>query len=285
MLGALLTGGRIVIRNRFSASRFWDEVRAHEATWFMVVGSVQAILCAAASSDQDRDNPIRIAWGAPFTVPRQVFEERFDLVTIDGYGSEDAGYVSTTSVTDRGYGTSGKIRDDLYEIRIADEHDDERPVGEAGEILIRPREPHAIMEGYFGQPELTQSVFRNFWFHTGDLGKVDERGNLYFLSRLKEVIRRRGENVMPHEVEEVIQLHEEVDECVAIGVDSPVGEQDVKVYVISSPGSELDAQTLKRWCEGRMARFMIPEQVEFVDDIPRTPTGKPALSVLGRSAS
>ena len=102
------------------------------------------------------------------------------------------------------------------------------PLGENGEILIRPREPHSMMEGYFGEPERTREVFRNLWFHTGDLGTLDEEGNLYFHARLKEVIRRRGENVMPHEVEEVIQLHPAVGECLAVGVDSSVGEQDVK---------------------------------------------------------
>ena len=282
VLGALMTGGRIVIRNRFSASGFWDEVRAHQATWFMVVGSVQAILCAAEPSLDDRSNPIRVAWGAPYTVPRQIFEERFDLVTVNGYGMEDVGYVSTTSLTDRGYGTVGKIRDDLYQIRIADEHDVEVALGESGEILIRPREPHSMMEGYFGEPERTREVFRNLWFHTGDLGKMDAEGNLYFHARLKEVIRRRGENVMPHEVEEVIQRHPAVGECLAVGVDSPVGEQDVKVYIILRDCARLEAEALRQWCEGRMARFMVPTHVEFVDDVPRTPTGKPALSQIGR---
>ena len=279
ILTVIYTGSRVVLRKRFSASRFWDEVRANGATWFMVVGSVEAILCAPPPSPSDKDNPVRVAFGCPYPVPRKVFEERFGLKTIDCYGLEDCGLVSSTRLNDGDYESQGRVRD-IYDIRIGDENDDPQPVGKAGQILIRPLEPFTVLQGYFGIPETTLQSFGNLWFHTGDLGKFDAAGRLYFLGRLKQVIRRRGENVMPREVEEVIHIHPAVEECVAVGVPSPVGEEDVKVYLVLRSGHNLSAEELRAFCRKRMAHFQVPEHVEFVDTIPRTPTGKPALSKL-----
>ena len=283
VLAVLLTGGRVVLRKRFSASRFWDEIRANGATWFMVVGSVEAILCAPPPSPEDEDNPVRVVFGCPYPVPRKAFEARFGLKTIDCYGLEDCGFVSHTELDDGDYDSQGRVRD-IYDIRIGDENDDPLPPGKAGEILIRPREPSTILRGYFGAPETTLRTLKNLWFHTGDLGKFDEAGRLYYLGRLKEVIRRRGENVMPREVEEVIHSHPAVEECVAVGVPSPVGEEDVKVYLVLRAGHSLSAEELRTFCRARMARFQVPEHLEIIDEIPRTPTGKPALSEFHKMA-
>jgi crotonobetaine/carnitine-CoA ligase len=279
VLTVLLTGGRVAIRSRFSASRFWDDIRSVGATWFMIVGSVEAILCTPEPKESDRDNPVRVVFGCPYPVARREFEERFGLKTVDCYGLEDCGYVSSTRPGDGDYTTQGKPRD-IYELRIGDESDALLPVGQAGEILIRPREPGVILKGYFGQPEVTSEAFRNGWFHTGDFGRVDENGCLYYLGRLKEVIRRRGENVMPQEVEEVIATHPAVAECVALGVPSDLGEFDVKVCIVLKAGQTLSVNELKKWCNGRLAHFQTPEHVEFMREIPRTPTGKPALAKL-----
>jgi len=284
VLAVLISGGRVVIRKRFSASRFWDEVKSHRATWFMIVGSVEAILCAPEPTPEDADNPVRVVFGCPYPIPRKDFEERFGLKTIDCYGLEDAGFVSHTDIDDGDYLTQGRVRD-MYEIRIGDENDDPVPVGSKGEILIRCHEPSSILKGYFDQPETTLEAFRNLWFHTGDLGHLDEEGRLYYHTRLKEVIRRRGENVMPREVEEVVQSHPEVEECVAVGVPSPVGEYDVKVFVVLRQGGTLSANELKEFCQTRLARFAVPEHVQFVSHIPRTPTHKPALKELDRMIS
>ena len=279
ILTVILTGGRVVIRKRFKRQPIWGEVRADGATWFMVVGSVEAILCAPAPAPDDQDNPVRVVFGCPYPIARQVFEQRFGLQTIDCYGLEDCGFVSSTTLGDGDYDSQGRVRD-IYDIRIGNEHDEPVPTGASGEILIRPREPSVILHGYFGAPEVTLEAFRNLWFHTGDLGRFDDQGRLHYLSRLKEVIRRRGENVMPTEVEEVVQTHPAIEECVAVGVDSPVGEQDVKIFVQLRRGDKLSAASLREFCRNKMARFMVPEHIEFVTDIPRTPTGKPALSRL-----
>ena len=188
--------------------------------------------------------------------------------------------MSCTRFDDGDYDSQGRVREDLYEIRIGDENDDPLPTGSPGEILIRPREPSVILDGYFGNREATDAAFRNHWFHTGDFGRLDEQGRIYYHGRLKEVIRRRGENVMPQEVEEVITTHPSVAECVALGVPSDLGEFDVKVCVVLKPGQALEADELKTWCQTRMARFQVPEHVEFLSEIPRTPTGKPALARL-----
>ena len=284
VLTVMLTGGRVVLRKRFSASRFWDEVKQHGATWFMIVGSVQPILCAPEPRPEDADNPIRLAWGCPYPIPRKTFEKRFGLKTVDCYGLEDCGLVTHTEIDDGDYESEGRPRD-MYEIRIADENDDPVDTGKRGEILIRCKEASAILKGYFDQPEVTLEAFRNLWFHTGDVGSFDKDGRLHYHGRMKQVIRRRGENVMPREVEEVLQAHPAIEECVAVGVPSPVGEDDVKVFVVLQKGQELSAEELRDYCKGRMARFAIPEHVEFVTEIPRTTTHKPALSRLSAPQS
>ncbi|MBI1386111.1 MAG: AMP-binding protein [Rhizobiales bacterium] len=279
VLTVILTGGRVVLRKRFSATRFWDEIRENGATWFMIVGSVEMILCAPPPDPRDADNPVRVVFGCPYPIPRKTFEARFGLKTIDCYGLEDAGFVSATHLDDGDYETQGRVRD-LYEIRIGDENDDPVPVGAQGEILIRTREPYSIIQGYFGDPEGTIKATRNQWFHTGDLGKVDAAGRLYYISRLKQIIRRRGENIQPVQIEEVVHTHPDVEECVAVGVPSPVGEEDVKLLVALRPGRVLTADALRDFCDKRMARFMIPEHIIFSDEIPRTPTGKPDLAKI-----
>lgn len=279
VLAVLLTGGRVALSKRFSASRFWDDIRANGATWFMVVGSVEAILCAPPPDQRDADNPVRVVFGCPYPVPRRTFEARFGLKTIDCYGLEDAGFVSATALDDGDYETQGRVRD-LYDIRIGDENDDPVPVGAPGEILLRAREPYAIIQGYFGDPEGTIRATRNQWFHTGDLGKLDADGRLTYLSRLKQIIRRRGENIQPIQIEEVIHAHPDVEDCVAVGVPSPVGEEDAKVLVVLLRGRSLTAEALRAFCAERMARFMIPEHVVFADEIPRTPTGKADLAKI-----
>jgi crotonobetaine/carnitine-CoA ligase len=143
-----------------------------------------------------------------------------------------------------------------------------------GEIAIRPNEPDIMMKGYYGMPEASLEAFSNLWFHTGDYGRMDPAGHLFFESRKKDAIRRRGENIAAFEIEEVVNTHSAVLECAAVGVPSELTEEDVKVVVVLRDGAPLDAEELREFCRSRMARFMVPEYVEFVDAIPKTPTGK-----------
>jgi crotonobetaine/carnitine-CoA ligase len=161
-----------------------------------------------------------------------------------------------------------------FDVRILDDDDREVTAGTVGEIAIRPNEPDIMMMGYYGMPEESLGAFRNLWFHTGDHGRVDADGHLFFESRKKDGIRRRGENISAFEIEEVVNTHPAVLECAAIGVPSELTEEDVKVVVVLRNGTLLAAEELREFCRTRMARYMVPEHVEFVDAIPKTPTGK-----------
>jgi len=272
---ALVLGARAAIGRRFSASRFWDEVREFDATVFDFMGATLSILWKADQRPDDADNPVRLAWGVPMPSWRRGFEERFDLTLAHAYGLTDGG-MPTWEDPDAGEPeySCGKAAFP-YDVRIFDEADDEVAPGEVGEIVIRPLEPEVMMKGYWGMPEESLKAFRNLWFHTGDLGRMDPEGHLFFEGRRKDAIRRRGENISAYEIEEVLLSHPAIAEGVAVGVPSELTEEDVKVYVVLKPGVSLDAEELREFCRGRMAKFMVPEYVEFVDEIPKTPTGKP----------
>ncbi len=158
------------------------------------------------------------------------------------------------------------------EVRIVD--DDDNPLGphQTGEIVMRPREPYTMMSEYYKLPEETLRAFRNLWFHTGDLGYTDEDGYLYFVGRKKEAIRRRGENISAFEVESIVNQHPSVLESAAIAVPSELSEDDVKIVVVLKDGERVRPEELIKFCEDRMAYFMVPRYVEFRDELPKTPT-------------
>jgi len=273
---ALVLGARAAIGRRFSAGGFWDEAREFDATVFDFMGATLSILWKQEPRDDDADNPVRLAWGVPMPSWRGDFERRFGLRLVHGYGLTDGG-MPTWEDVDAGepQGSCGKAAYP-YEVEIHDDADDRVAPGVVGEIVIRPMEPDVIMKGYWGMPEETTAAFRNLWLHTGDLGRMDEEGHLFFEGRKKDAIRRRGENISAFEIEQVLHEHDAVQEAVAVGVPSELSEEDVKAFVVRKPGADLDAEGVREFCRGRMARFMVPDQVEFVDEIPKTATGKPA---------
>jgi len=282
---ALLMGATAAITKRFSASRFWDEVRETQATVFDFMGATLSILWKAEPRPDDADNPVRLAWGVP--VPpgwAEDFERRFGLKLYELYGSVEAS-IPVTQHHDgpRVPGSCGRVTEG-FEVRIHDDHDNPVPPDTPGEIVVRPLEPSVILDGYFGMPEATVEAFRNLWFHSGDLGRMDDDGNLFFVGRKKEAIRRRGENISAFEVEEGVLLHPDVVQCAAIGVPSELTEEEVKICVVRRPGSALTPEDLIEHCRATLARFQVPRYVEFVEDIPKTPTGKLAKYLLKEGA-
>lgn len=272
---ALLLGGRAAIARRFSVRRFWDQIRQFDATVFDFMGATLTMLWKAEPRPDDADNPARLGWGVPMPSFRREFEQRFGIKLVHCYGLTDGNMISYES-PDRNEpeGSCGRPRHPFY-VEIHDEEDDEVPRGTIGEIVVRPLRADVVMKGYYGMPEDSLRAFRNLWLHTGDLGRMDEEGHLFFHSRQKDAIRRRGENISAWEIEEVVNAHPAVAESVAVGVPSELTEEDVKVFVALRPGSRLTADELRAYCEGKMAAYMTPQLVEFVDSIPKTPTGKP----------
>lgn len=277
ILPSLMVGGRSVMRDHFSLSNFWDEVIRHNVTWFMCLGSVQQLLYSAPPSDKDRAHKVTRCWSTPAPVPKEDFDQRFGLHLIPGggYGSTDAGWVVIPQ-----WDHPGGIVLPHYEVRIVDEHDDFLPSGAKGEMVIRPLEAGVMSDGYFGMPDATLESRRNLWFHTGDIGWIDEDGLFYFTCRMAERIRIKGEMVSGYEVEEGVLSHPEIEDAAAIGIPSPMGEEDIRLFVTLKQGSKLTEDSIRQHCRTKMARFMIPHIITILENMPRTPTGKPEKGKL-----
>jgi len=173
------------------------------------------------------------------------------------------------------------------EVRIVDEHDMEVPIGETGELIVRASEPWTMNSGYYGMPEATATAWRNGWFHTGDGFRRDEEGFFYFADRIKDAIRRRGENISSFEVEAITNMHPAVAESAAVGVAADTSEEEVKVFIVVKPDEKLDPAELMEFLIPRMPRFMVPRFVELIDELPKTAgtmrTKKAELRALGQS--
>ena len=278
---ALLTGACAAIGRRFSGSHFWAEVRGVRATIIDYMGATLAILQKQTPSSDDHDNPVRVAWGVPATEQARAFEKRFGLKTVVPYGSTEANLCAVQRPS-RTYpaGSCGQAAEE-FEIRIFDPKTDaECPASIDGEIVVRATAPHALFSGYYGMPDATSAALRNGWFHTGDIGHKDAEGNLYFVGRSKDVIRRRGENISPFEVEEVLLRHPGIRLCAVFGVPSALSEEDVKADLVLNPGHSVTEAEIAAFCAGLLARFQVPRYYEILDDLPRTPTGKVEKHIL-----
>jgi crotonobetaine/carnitine-CoA ligase len=268
----LIAEAEMVLSDKFSASRFWDEIRKYKATQFNYLGAVIPILAKQSPKPDDLDNPVRVGFGAgcPQAVMDEV-EKRFGFKCLEGFGMTEIGIPIHVRVNDRRPGSCGKVLD-IYEIKLVDDEDNEVPVGEPGEIIFRPREPFTMMLGYYNMPEKTLETYRNLWFHTGDLAKKDKDGYFYFVDRKKDALRRRGENISSFEVERAINTHPAVLESAAVAVKSELAEDEVKICVVLKPGAALTPEELIKHANDRMPYFAVPRYVEFMESLPKTPT-------------
>ena len=270
----LAAEAQMVLADRFSASRFWDDVRQYRATQFNYLGGVIPILVKQPPKPNDLDNPIRIALGGgcPAAVMEEA-EKRFGIKCLEGFGMTEIGIPIHVRVNDRKPGSCGKPMD-IYEIKLFDDQDNEVLAGEIGEIVFRPREPFVMMLGYYNMPDKTAESLQNLWFHTGDLAKKDADGYFYFVDRKKDALRRRGENISSFEVERAVNSHPSVLESAAVAVPSEVGEDEVKICVVQKSGAALVPEELIRHCNDKMPYFAVPRYVEFMESLPKTPTDR-----------
>jgi crotonobetaine/carnitine-CoA ligase len=269
---ALVIGAEMVLSDKFSASKFWGEIKAYEATQFNYLGAVIPILEKQPEKLDDLDNPVKFAFGAgcPQAVMER-FENRFGLKCLEGFGMTEIGIPIHVAPDDRRPGSCGKVRD-IYEIKLVDDKDEEVPIGEPGEIVFRPKEPYTMMLGYYNMPDKTLECYQNLWFHTGDLAKRDEDGYFYFVDRKKDSLRRRGENISSFEVERAINSHPSILESAAVAVKSELAEDEVKICVVAKPGMTVTPEELTKFAADRMPYFAVPRYIEFIDALPKTPT-------------
>ena len=273
---ALVAGGRVAYVERFSSSRFWQQVIDAEATIFNSIGAVSYFIWNIPASDLDRAHKVHTCFAAP--APRDIyneFQERFGVKFIEGYGLTETGMATYMDPTKPGVpGSMGKANPG-YEVTIVEPGTDRPlPPDTPGEIVVDMKIPNIVMRAYYGMPEKTAEDFRNLKLHTGDLGRMDADGYFYFMDRVKDYIRRRGENVSSMEVEKQVSDHPGIKEAAAIGVKAGEGaSSEDEIMVVCIPeGDAPDPAELTHWLAERIPYFMVPRYIRFVEVLPKTPT-------------
>jgi crotonobetaine/carnitine-CoA ligase len=261
----------MVIRDKFHASTVWDDVRRTGCTTMSLVGSLTSVVWSAPPRPDDADNPVEYVLLGPMIPEIEDFEKRFAVKVSVAYGQTEIGTPITTGWDHGPASCTGRQRDvwPFPELRVVDDHDQPIGPGQVGELVVRTREPWGMNAGYYKMPERTVEAWRNGWFHTGDAMTYDEDGNFYFVDRLNDSIRRRGENISSFEVEAFVAEHPGVIECAAVGVAGQHGDSDVIVFITTSdPG--LDPAEVLGFLEPRMPSFMLPRYVEVVPALPKS---------------
>jgi crotonobetaine/carnitine-CoA ligase len=282
LTGTLLTGGRAALARRFSVSGFWPEIARTGATIASLLGSL-AVLVARGAGGPEGSGTLRLLTGAP--IPPEIddlLRRRFGLATFSAaYGTTEASLISWLPPgRPHRPGSAGIHNDAAFAVRIFDQDDREVPPGTEGEIVCRPLQPQAMFDGYWGRPEATVAACRNLWFHTGDIGRVDADGYLYFVDRKADYLRRRGENISTWEVEKVFHEHADVTDVCVHAVASEVSEDDVKVTVVLRDGAALTEEQLCRWAVERLPFYAVPRYVEFRAALPLSETGRATKHIL-----
>ena len=275
----LARGGSIAMMENFSTEVFWSFVARSECTAIFLLGAMATFLLKQAPTDDERQHKVRLAFLVPLTSNHREVAERFG---IDIYTIFNMTEVSTPIVSDPNPekpGTCGKARDGV-DVRLVDRNDCEVATGEIGEMIVRTDRPWAMNHGYYKNPEATAEAWRNGWFHTGDAFRQDEEGYFYFVDRVKDAIRRRGENISSFEVEAEVIAHPDIREAAAVGVPSEFSEDEVLVAVAPLEGKTVDPEQLLYFLNDRMPYFMVPRYVRILDELPKTPTEKVRKHVL-----
>lgn len=277
-LAALTVGAHVHIVRRFSPNRWLDEVIACGATHTNLLGVMPEFLFNTAPSPRDRDHRLRVTLAVPIGPWGAEFEERFGLRILQGFGMTECGMPFWCPLPDPVEpGCAGYISEQWFEACIVDPDTDmPLPAGEVGELLVRPKMPGCFFAGYYRMPERTVEAWRNFWFHTGDAARYDERGRLHYVDRLKDCIRRRGENISAFEVEQVLNAHPAIAESAVVGlrVEGAGGEEEVLALLLPENGIGPDPRELLDWCVPRMPRYAVPRFVDFVSGFEKTASGK-----------
>jgi carnitine-CoA ligase len=281
VMGSLACGAGLVLLPRFSAGGFLDAARRHGATEFNAIGAMLEILMRQPERPGDAGNPLRLCYTgpAPARERQEEIERRFGLRIVCGYAMSETPYGLIWPRGTRPFGTLGAVRQHpllptVNEARVVAGDGRELGPGETGELLLRNP---AVTPGYWQMPEETAKVLTGGgWLRTGDLVTVDPGGTYTFVARKKEVIRRRGENLSPLEVEEVLLAHPAVQDCAVVGVPSDLSEEEVKAFVVAAPGEQADFGGLRDWAAARLAPYKVPRFWQLIGELPRTPTARVA---------
>ncbi len=279
VISSLISGSKVYCIERFSPNTWLDDVRACGATVSNALGVIPEFIFRTPESEFDRDHQLRRVVAVPIAAEwGTAMEERFGFKFIQAYGMTEVNIPCYTSEDDPLVpGMAGHILEDFFEVRVVNsETDIPVPQGEIGEIIIRPKVPFCFNQGYFRMPEKTVEAWRNLWFHSGDAGRFDEQGRLYYADRIRDRIRRRGENISSFEIEQVLNDHPEIEESAVVGirVEGAGGEDEVKAYIVTGDGADIDNVALLDYCVEQIPRFAVPRYIEAVESLAKTATGK-----------
>jgi crotonobetaine/carnitine-CoA ligase len=280
MMGSVGAEGAIVLAPRFSASRFWEDIRRYRVNVFNFIGAMTVILSKSQPSPTDRDHVVKVAYGVP-ALPHELrlqLEDRYGMSVVSGFGMSETTFgLLEPPYGERRPGSMGRERHHpdptvpRTEARVVDDDGRDVPPGVVGELILRNP---ALMAGYWRDPERTAEALRDGWLYTGDMAWRDEDGFFYFSDRKKDIVRRRGENVSSLEVELVLNDHPGVLESAIVGVPSDLTDEELLAVVVRQPGATPAPEELTGWCAERLAPFKVPRFVMFADELPKTPTQK-----------
>ncbi len=270
----LQAGIPCVLAERFSATGFWDEARARGATTSFLLGAMAHFLNVQEPRPDDADNPLERVLVVPLIPDIEGFKRRFGVQVSATWGSTEVNVPLRSGFDLPDAETCGYVAEDRYEVRIVDENDFEVPDGRPGEAVVRAKQPWTVMAGYWGRPEATREAWRNLWLHSGDIMKRGANGWFYFVDRKSDSIRRRGENISSVEVENEINAHPAVAASAVYPIKAAASEDEVMASVVLRPGQSLTPEALTAFLAARLARFQQPRYLAFLDDLPKTPTGK-----------
>ena len=277
VVGTLLSGGSAAISRKFSVRGFWPEIKRTNATVLSMLGSLAILIANAEDHPEMPGHRLRLCAAAPMPPDTdRIWRDRFGCATFSGgFGLTEASLLAALPPgMSNKPGAAGQLNQIEFETVLFSDQDLPVAVGEVGEICARPRVPDVMFAGYWNRPADTVAAWRNLWYHTGDLARVDADGFLYFVDRKKDTLRRRGENISSFEMEKVLFDHEAVKDCAVHAVASPMGEDDVKVTAVLQTHIVVDEETLCRWVAERVPYFAIPRYIEFREDLPRNPVGR-----------
>jgi crotonobetaine/carnitine-CoA ligase len=275
----LVRGGSCAIVESFATDKFWPTVRATQATTVTLLGVMASFVVKQPPSPQDRNHTLRSAMMVPLCEDATLFWERFGCEVYTVFNMSETSCPIVSGRNPAPLTTCGRPRPGVS-VRVVDENDCEVEAGTVGELILRTDTPWGMNHGYLNNPEATAKAWRNGWFHTGDAFRVDAEGNYFFVDRMKDAIRRRGENISSFEVETEVCAHPAVKEAAAVAVPSEHAEDEVLVAVSLAEGADLDPAELVRFLIPRMPHFMVPRYVRVLAELPKTPTQKVQKHVL-----
>jgi crotonobetaine/carnitine-CoA ligase len=280
VLGSLACGAGLVLLPRFSASGFLDSARRHGATEFNAIGAMLEILMRQPVRPDDADSPLRLCYTGPSPARewQEAFERRFGLRIVCGYAMSESPYALIWRHGSRPFGTLGSVRQHptlgvINQAKVVDDDNAELGAGQTGELLLRNP---TVTPGYWQMPDETAAAIVDGWLHTGDLVTVNDDETYTFVARQKEVLRRRGQNLSPAEVEDAVLQHPDVLEVAVVAVPSELTEDEVKAFVVPMPGRTPDFEELRTWTGARLSAFKVPRFWQLIDALPRTPTARVA---------